>query len=348
MKLTDFFGDLGHPVAYYGKLNKITGSAIATIFLSQFLYWEGKQKDPDGWIYKTQADIEDETGLNRREQENARKQLVSLSLMQERRKGLPARLEFLPMLDEINRQWTVLINEGYSIALENKQSLASKKMQNFEGSKPCRDQVVQVEQASLSDRNGSKDAQAEQTRASKSSRQASASRTVKDAQVEQSRQRKPRNQERSDRADNIYTETTSRDHLQRLQAESTSEITPDLISFVHFDPPNPIASPIANNSPRHDQSLPSGRDVIDTQNQDDRISGNFAQGQKTKTAALKAQGNSAAIPVNHTLDKSEKTTPQSPPSHDFLSEDEIDEFLDLYVNRTATSPDPFDPDEQPF
>ena len=143
-----------------------------------------------------------------------------------------------------------------------------------------------------------------------------------------------------------YTKTTAKSSTE-ITAESSPKSSSELISFVHFDPKTP-PSPIANNSPRHDQSLPFGRDVIDTKNQDDRISGNFAQEQKTKTAALKAQGNSAAIPVNHALDKSKKTSPQSPPSHDFLSEDEIDEFLDLYVNRTATSPDPFDPDEQPF
>lgn len=91
MKLSTFFREIGHPIAYYHKLNNITGSATATLFISQFLYWEGKQRDPDGWIYKTQAEIEEETGLNRREQEAARKQLKAAGLLQERLKGLPAR-----------------------------------------------------------------------------------------------------------------------------------------------------------------------------------------------------------------------------------------------------------------
>ena len=55
------------PVAYHPALVKVAGSVTAALFLSQLLYWHGKGSDPE-WIYKTQADMEEETGLSRREE----------------------------------------------------------------------------------------------------------------------------------------------------------------------------------------------------------------------------------------------------------------------------------------
>ena len=68
MKLTDFLIDLGNSVAYYPKLVEVTGGVLPNLFLCQMYYWLGKQKNPEGWIYKTQAEIEKETGLTRKQQ----------------------------------------------------------------------------------------------------------------------------------------------------------------------------------------------------------------------------------------------------------------------------------------
>jgi hypothetical protein len=48
----------------------------------------------DVWFYKTQAEIEDETGLTRYEQEGARKKLVASGVLEEQKKGIPAKLYF--------------------------------------------------------------------------------------------------------------------------------------------------------------------------------------------------------------------------------------------------------------
>jgi hypothetical protein len=80
---------LGRPVVYYPSLNAITGSVTATIFLANLFQWSSAQRDFDGWIYKTQEEIEAETGLSRREQETARKQLRSAALLKEERRGCP-------------------------------------------------------------------------------------------------------------------------------------------------------------------------------------------------------------------------------------------------------------------
>ncbi|PRW43041.1 hypothetical protein CSC04_3741 [Enterobacter roggenkampii] len=46
------------------------------------------------WFYKTQADLEEETGLTRYEQEGARKKLVSCGVLEEAKRGIPAKLYF--------------------------------------------------------------------------------------------------------------------------------------------------------------------------------------------------------------------------------------------------------------
>ncbi len=77
------------PIIY--QLAQITGGVVANLFLCQMYYWQGKQDDPNGWIYKTQAEIEAETGLSRTEQETARRLLRQRGLLKERYKGYPFR-----------------------------------------------------------------------------------------------------------------------------------------------------------------------------------------------------------------------------------------------------------------
>lgn len=85
---------LGRSISFIPKLTGVTGSTTATLLLSQLLYWSDKPSDPDGWVYKTQRELQDETGLTRTEQESARKRLVALGVLQEARRGIPARMHF--------------------------------------------------------------------------------------------------------------------------------------------------------------------------------------------------------------------------------------------------------------
>jgi hypothetical protein len=61
------------------------------LFFQQLAYWSGKGKEP-GWIYKTAKEMQEETTLNRYQQDKARAQLKALGVIQEERRGLPARL----------------------------------------------------------------------------------------------------------------------------------------------------------------------------------------------------------------------------------------------------------------
>ena len=64
------------------------------LFMSQLLYWDGKGHDPDGWIYKTEKEMEQETGLTRSSQRKARKVLVGKGVLEEDKRGLPRRLYY--------------------------------------------------------------------------------------------------------------------------------------------------------------------------------------------------------------------------------------------------------------
>lgn len=112
MKLTDFLRDIGRPLVYYPSLSKITGGVKETIFLCNLIFWTGKQKDTEGWIRKSHNEIEDETGLTRKEQASARKILKAQKLIIERIKGTPATTEFLVEIEQINSLWENLIAQN--------------------------------------------------------------------------------------------------------------------------------------------------------------------------------------------------------------------------------------------
>ena len=77
-------------VAYHPDLATALGSIPAAIILGQLLYWHGKQADPDGWIMKTAKELEAETAVTERQQENVRQILVSAGAVQFERRSTPA------------------------------------------------------------------------------------------------------------------------------------------------------------------------------------------------------------------------------------------------------------------
>ncbi len=105
---------VGKPIAFYPEIAKKIGSINATIFLCQFLYWEGKQECKERWIYKSQIEIYNETGLSRRKQENVRSTLKKLGILEEELKGSPPLVHFKfnwEILDKILSDETVNFDE---------------------------------------------------------------------------------------------------------------------------------------------------------------------------------------------------------------------------------------------
>lgn len=87
------------PIAYHPGLAKVLGGVKQAIFVSQLLYWTDKGKRADGYIWKTQEEWTDETGLSAGEQRTARKHLVESGILLEKLKGIPAKLHYRLDLD---------------------------------------------------------------------------------------------------------------------------------------------------------------------------------------------------------------------------------------------------------
>ena len=83
---------LDRPIAFQRSFLRLGVGVTGALFLSQMIYWQNRM---DGeWFYKTQADLEDETGLGRYAQEAARKKLTEIGVLEEQKKGIPAKLYF--------------------------------------------------------------------------------------------------------------------------------------------------------------------------------------------------------------------------------------------------------------
>jgi hypothetical protein len=83
----------GNAVAVYPAFRKVLGlNAAAAQFLSQAVYWT--ERTEDGWFYKTEAEWMDEIGLSIKEVRSSRKSLVAIDLLEEVRKGIPAKMHY--------------------------------------------------------------------------------------------------------------------------------------------------------------------------------------------------------------------------------------------------------------
>ena len=100
---------LKRPIAYNPIVAKAFGSVKLGILWSQIYYWSDKTNDPNGWIYKTQNDIFDETGLSRKEQETARKLGKKLGILESEVRGVPPKVNFRVDIDK-----TIELLEDYS------------------------------------------------------------------------------------------------------------------------------------------------------------------------------------------------------------------------------------------
>jgi hypothetical protein len=68
-------------VGYSPDLARIVGGATIGLYLSQLLFLSDKGANPEGWVYKSEAEMGQETGLTKREQQTARRKLLSLGVI---------------------------------------------------------------------------------------------------------------------------------------------------------------------------------------------------------------------------------------------------------------------------
>jgi hypothetical protein len=74
-------------VGYSPDLARAVGGATIGLFLSQLLFLSDKGANPDGWVYKSEQEMGRETGLTKREQQTARRKLLSLGVITIERRG---------------------------------------------------------------------------------------------------------------------------------------------------------------------------------------------------------------------------------------------------------------------
>jgi hypothetical protein len=68
-------------VGYSPDLARMVGGATTGLFLSQLLFLSDKGVNPEGWVYKSEQEMGKETGLTKREQQTARRKLLSLGVI---------------------------------------------------------------------------------------------------------------------------------------------------------------------------------------------------------------------------------------------------------------------------
>ena len=128
MKNTELFGERVRVVAYIPSLAHLMGNdPDAALLLCQFLYWQGKQHDPKGWIRKSQSQLMAETALTRSRQESARKWLRQLEFIEEIHVGKsPPVIGFRLCLDKITQAWGAYQIDPKGVSAQNKAAKACK------------------------------------------------------------------------------------------------------------------------------------------------------------------------------------------------------------------------------
>jgi hypothetical protein len=88
-------------VGYSPDLARIVGGATTGLFLSQLLFLSDKGANPEGWVYKSEQEMGKETGLTKREQQTARRKLLSLGVIAIMRGGWKNTYHFKVLWDRL-------------------------------------------------------------------------------------------------------------------------------------------------------------------------------------------------------------------------------------------------------
>lgn len=111
----DIYKNSGNPVVIHPALRSIVGDSLEALILLGYLsYWQSHSND-DGWIYKTMDNLEKETGLTKKEQRIARKRLVVIGFLEEKRKGIPPKNYFRLSVTNITK---TLAHKGTNLNME--------------------------------------------------------------------------------------------------------------------------------------------------------------------------------------------------------------------------------------
>lgn len=104
-------------VAYYPSLAELTGSPKAALMLGHAMFMTrvvmDKQPNRGGWFWKTSKEWKQVSGLSIRELETSRKVLATGGILQEARRGMPAKLWFRVDLNRLSLELCQYANMAY-------------------------------------------------------------------------------------------------------------------------------------------------------------------------------------------------------------------------------------------
>jgi hypothetical protein len=136
-------------VAYSPDLARAVGGVTIASFLSQLLFLSDKGHDPNGWVYKSEAEMGRETGLTKREQQTARRKLLALGVIAIERRGFKFTYHFkiiwqrlYQVIEQFLRGQTVATHPAEPI-----QNVATEPVQNVPTQPPECLQNVSTERA---------------------------------------------------------------------------------------------------------------------------------------------------------------------------------------------------------
>jgi hypothetical protein len=101
---------LNRPIAFRRALVDLTGSVQAALMLSQAIYWQERVTREDGWWYKSIDEWQEETGLNRRRLETARKQ--NRKYLSSVLRDVPARLYWRVNREALRRDLVAMLPDN--------------------------------------------------------------------------------------------------------------------------------------------------------------------------------------------------------------------------------------------
>jgi hypothetical protein len=136
-------------VGYSPDLARAVGGATIGLFLSQLLFLSDKGANPEGWIYKSEAEMGRETGLTKREQQTARRKLLALGVIAIERRGFKFTYHFrivwerlLQVIQQFQQRQNVP-----TVPDERKQNVSTEPVQNVPTHPPECLQNVPTERA---------------------------------------------------------------------------------------------------------------------------------------------------------------------------------------------------------
>jgi hypothetical protein len=135
-------------VGYSPDLARAVGGATIGLFLSQLLFLSDKGANIEGWVYKSEQEMGQETGLTKREQQTARRKLLSLGVIAIMRGGFRNTYHFKVIWEKLYQvivgfQRSPNVSTGKNQSVQN---VATQSQQNVSTEPPQWQQNVPKEQ----------------------------------------------------------------------------------------------------------------------------------------------------------------------------------------------------------